>query len=122
MAAFGTRAARQFRMWMPNMPMMLVTARSATAEQPAFATFRVEPRMTKHEIKEYLTKIYELPVQKVHTMNYLGKRKRMPTRRGMIYYRYKNFKKAVVYFTDAITDVGLGTRVPELEEAERNNA
>lgn len=28
--------------------------------------------MTKHEIKEYLTKIYDLPVKKVNTMNYLG--------------------------------------------------
>lgn len=114
------RAARQFRMWMPNMPMMLVSARNATESHPAYATFRVEPRMTKHEIKEYLTKIYELPVQKVNTMNYLGKRKRLMTRRGMMYYKYRDFKKAVVYFQESMTNVGIGTRVPELEEASQH--
>ncbi|KAJ8544460.1 hypothetical protein ON010_g11805 [Phytophthora cinnamomi] len=34
--------------------------------------FRVEPHYTKHEIKEYLTKVYDLPVAKVNTMNYEG--------------------------------------------------
>jgi hypothetical protein len=43
-----------------------------TAATPVQAVFRVPPRMTKTEVKEYLTKIYELPVAKVHTMNYLG--------------------------------------------------
>jgi hypothetical protein len=38
------------------------------------------------------------------------------TRNGIAYYKYKDFKKAVVTFTDALRDVGLGTRVPELEE------
>jgi len=70
--------------------------------------------MTKHEVKEYLTKIYNLPVEKVHTMNYLGKRKRLMTQRGVMYYKYRDFKKAVVYFDDTLTDVGIGTRVPEL--------
>ena len=45
--------SRGFRMWMPNMPIMLTSARNATALQPARATFRVLPRMTKHEIKFY---------------------------------------------------------------------
>lgn len=103
-------------MWMPTMPLTLVSARSASPSTEAYAIFRTLPRMTKHEIKEYLTKIYDLPVKKVHTMNYLGKRKRMPTRNGMVYFRYKNFKKAVVYFDDSLQDVGLGTRVPELDE------
>ena len=34
--------------------------------------FRVEPHYTKHEIKEYLTKVYDLPVVKVNTMNFEG--------------------------------------------------
>ena len=69
----ASRAGKQFRMWMPNFPLTMVSARNATATQPAFAIFRTSPKMTKHEIKEYLTKIYDLPVNKVNTMNYLGK-------------------------------------------------
>lgn len=44
-----------------------------TASAPVQAVFRVPPRMTKTEVKEYLTKIYDVPVAKVHTMNYQGK-------------------------------------------------
>ena len=72
--------------------------------------------MTKHEIKEYLTKIYQLPVVKVNTMNYLGKRKRVMTNKGIAYFKYKDFKKAVVTFDSSLQDVGLGMRVPELDE------
>lgn len=69
-------AGKQFRMWMPQFPLTMVSARNATPKHPAFAIFRTDPKMTKHEIKEYLTKIYDLPVRKVNTMNYLGKEKR----------------------------------------------
>ena len=100
-------AGRQFKMWMPNMPMTLVSAKSATAVNPAYATFRVQPRMTK---------IYELPVRKVNTMNYDGKRKRLISQNGVIYYKYKDFKKAVIYFDESFRDVGVGTRVPEMED------
>jgi large subunit ribosomal protein L23 len=110
---------RQFRMWLPTMPLTLVSARSASPSNPAYAIFRTIPRMTKHEIKEYLTKIYDLPVRVVRTMNYLGKRKRMATRTGVVYFRYKDFKKAVVYFDDTLKDVGIGTRVPEMEDGVR---
>jgi large subunit ribosomal protein L23 len=110
------KAVKQFRMWMPTMPMTLVAARNATAFKPASATFRVLPRMTKHEIKEYLQKIYGLPVKKVNTMNFLGKRKRVPTERRVLYYKYKDFKKAIVTFDSSFQDVGKGARVPELEQ------
>lgn len=115
------RVGQQFRMWMPTMPLTLVSARNATATMPAFAIFRTLPRMTKHEIKEYLTKIYELPVKKVNTMNYAGKRKRVFGRSKIAYYKYKDFKKAVVYFDDSLQDVGLGTRLPELEEDQQES-
>lgn len=108
--------AKQFRMWMPNMPMTLVSARNATARQPARAVFRVLPRMTKHEIKEYLTKIYGLPVVKVNTANYLGKRKLVRGSRQVIRFKYKDFKKAVVSFDRSFTDVGKGMRIPEIDD------
>ena len=40
--------------------------------RPNQHVFHVDPSYTKHEIKEYLTKLYNLPVVKVNTMNYQG--------------------------------------------------
>jgi len=108
--------AKGFRMWMPNMPMLMTSARNATAAQPARATFRVLPRMTKHEVKEYLTKIYGLPVKKVNTQNYLGKRKMVRGSRKVLYFKYADFKKAIVTFDRSLTDVGKGMRIPEIDD------
>mmetsp|Transcript_17480 Transcript_17480/g.27023 ORF Transcript_17480/g.27023 Transcript_17480/m.27023 type:complete len:120 (-) Transcript_17480:184-543(-) len=116
------KIANGFRMWMPNMPIMMTSARNATATHPARATFRVLPRMTKHEIKEYLTKIYNLPVRKVNTMNYLGKRKNVTGSKKIIRYKYKDFKKAVVTFDRSLADVGMGMRIPELDEDQLSEA
>jgi len=110
---------RQFRMWMPTMPLQLVSIKESTATHPLRAVFRTLPRMTKHEIKEYLTQIYDLPVRQVNTMNYLGKRKKVLGKYGAAYYKYKDFKKAVVTF-DKDVEIGLGMRIPELEETENN--
>lgn len=77
--------------------------------------------MTKHEIKEYLQKIYQLPVLKVRTMNYAGKRKRLQSSHGVHFYKYKDFKKAVVTFDSSLQDVGMGMRVPELDDEDGDN-
>eukprot|EP00547_Thalassionema_nitzschioides_P000061 CAMPEP_0194211670 /NCGR_PEP_ID=MMETSP0156-20130528/10871_1 /TAXON_ID=33649 /ORGANISM="Thalassionema nitzschioides, Strain L26-B" /LENGTH=104 /DNA_ID=CAMNT_0038939295 /DNA_START=172 /DNA_END=486 /DNA_ORIENTATION=+ len=100
------------------MPMTLVDAKNATATSAAKATFRVLPRMTKHEIKEYLTKLYGLPVARVNTMNYMGKRKRATGKRKVITYKYRDYKKAIVTFDDSVQDLGLGVRIPEIEQPE----
>ncbi|KAG7354549.1 50S ribosomal protein L23 [Nitzschia inconspicua] len=115
------QVTKQFRMWMPSMPMVLVSARNATARQPARATFRVLPKMTKHEIKEYLTQIYNLPVDKVNTANYLGKRKLVRGTTKVIRYKYKDFKKAIVSFDRSFTNVGIGLRIPEIDDDTENN-
>eukprot|EP00594_Rhizosolenia_setigera_P017515 CAMPEP_0178975280 /NCGR_PEP_ID=MMETSP0789-20121207/23042_1 /TAXON_ID=3005 /ORGANISM="Rhizosolenia setigera, Strain CCMP 1694" /LENGTH=78 /DNA_ID=CAMNT_0020663943 /DNA_START=230 /DNA_END=466 /DNA_ORIENTATION=- len=72
--------------------------------------------MTKHEIKEYLTKIYGLPVKKVNTQNFMGKRMRIMGRRKIAYRKEPDWKKAIVTFTSELTDVGIGTKIPELME------
>ena len=110
-----------FRMWMPNMPIIMTSATNATTTQPAKATFRVLPRMTKHEIKEYLTKIYQLPITKVNTMNYLGKRKRVMGTSRVIYYKYADYKKAVVTFDKSLTDVGKGMTIPEIDDIDEDD-
>lgn len=55
--------------------------------------------MTKFEIGEYLTKIYNVPVTNVATMNYLGKWKRLYGKRKLIAYKQRNYKKAVVTYS-----------------------
>lgn len=122
MLARAAATTTQFRMWMPTMPMVLVSAKNATARLPARATFRVLPRMTKHEIKEYLTQIYDLPVRKVNTSNYLGKRKVVRGNHSsqVIRYKYKDFKKAVVSFDRSFLDVGKALRIPEIDNDDGN--
>lgn len=44
-----------------------------TSAKPAQAVFHVPPAMTKTEVKEYLKKIYNVPVLKVFTANFHGK-------------------------------------------------
>jgi len=100
------------------MPITLVSATSATGGKPATASFRVLPKMTKHEVREYLTKIYGLPVGKVHTINYMGKRKRAVGRHNIIYYKYRDFKKAIVTFDPTLTDVGRGVGLLEEDSSE----
>jgi large subunit ribosomal protein L23 len=64
--------------------------------------------MTKHEVKEYLTKIYGLPVAEVRTQNYLGKRMRIFGKRRVVYAKRPDFKKAIVTFDGSFADTGLG--------------
>eukprot|EP00542_Grammatophora_oceanica_P021787 CAMPEP_0194053964 /NCGR_PEP_ID=MMETSP0009_2-20130614/51973_1 /TAXON_ID=210454 /ORGANISM="Grammatophora oceanica, Strain CCMP 410" /LENGTH=108 /DNA_ID=CAMNT_0038702293 /DNA_START=8 /DNA_END=334 /DNA_ORIENTATION=+ len=102
------------------MPMTLVKVRERR-ENPrrmASAVFRVLPSMTKWEIKEYLQKIYDLPVAKVNTMNYQGKRKRIIAGRKIAYVKYRDFKKAIVTFDESVHDLGLGSKGLKLEDTE----
>eukprot|EP00612_Vaucheria_litorea_P007914 CAMPEP_0171480202 /NCGR_PEP_ID=MMETSP0946-20130122/5915_1 /TAXON_ID=109269 /ORGANISM="Vaucheria litorea, Strain CCMP2940" /LENGTH=62 /DNA_ID=CAMNT_0012011349 /DNA_START=129 /DNA_END=314 /DNA_ORIENTATION=+ len=52
--------------------------------------------MTKLEIKEYLWKIYDVPVKRIMTQNYLGRRKRIYGIRKIVSYKKPDFKKAIV--------------------------
>lgn len=59
------------KVWFPSMFLRLITV--AAHKRPPEAVLHVPPSMTKHEIKEYLTKIYNVAVINVATMNMLGK-------------------------------------------------
>jgi ribosomal protein L23 len=51
----------------------VMTLLRATSNKPNNqAVFRVAPKMTKNDIKEYLTKVYSYDVKMVHTLNYEG--------------------------------------------------
>merc|ERR1719401_186417 len=112
MSAAPRRTNLGYRVWMPTMPMVLLHAEHATETAPAKAVFRVLPKMTKHEVREYLTKIYDLPVAQVRTQNYLGKRMRMMGKRNIVYGKRPDFKKAFVTFDNTLADTGLGSVVP----------
>lgn len=59
------------RVFFPNMFMRLVSINKNAQPHP-MAKLIVQPKMTKTEVKEYLTKIYNIPVLFVHTANFLG--------------------------------------------------
>lgn len=58
----------------------------------------MSPKMSKLEIKEYLRKLYGLPVTHVHTANYQGKKKVSQTWGAK--YKEPDYKKAYVYLAD----------------------
>jgi large subunit ribosomal protein L23 len=71
--------------------------------------FKVNPKMTKHEIKEYLTKVYQVKVKKVNTMIYEGKLKRAGAGRmfGRHVYKERDWKKAIVTLYE---DIEMGSK------------
>lgn len=58
------------RVFFPSMFMRLISWKPN--KSPPQALLHVQPSMTKHEITEYLTKIYDVDVTKVMTANFLG--------------------------------------------------
>ena len=59
-------------------------------------TFAVDKRANKTEVKKAVESIFVVKVEKVNTMNYLGKMKRQ----GMHSGRRPSWKKAIVKLTD----------------------
>lgn len=59
------------RVFFPSMYMRLISWKPT--KTPPQALLHVPPSMTKHEITEYLTKIYDVNVTSVMTANFLGK-------------------------------------------------
>mmetsp|Transcript_28200 Transcript_28200/g.44380 ORF Transcript_28200/g.44380 Transcript_28200/m.44380 type:complete len:140 (+) Transcript_28200:148-567(+) len=120
LARFSSRfPPKQNLQWMPTLPLILLHATHATSTSPSTAIFRIQPQMTKHEVKEYLTKIYNLPVVTVRTQNYLGKRMKIIGKRTIAYGKRPDYKKAFVTFDATLADVGLGSRVDGLPGEEQ---
>jgi len=77
---------------------------------------RVQPNLTKPEIKSYVSQLYDVPIKKVNTMNYEGKLKRNP-RRGK-YYSTKRYKKAIITLHQEGGAVRLSDNFPPRESIE----
>eukprot|EP01038_Epipyxis_sp_PR26KG_P015087 gene15087-20300_t len=84
------------KVWFPSMYMRLISLKMN--KSPPQAVLHVSPSMTKTEVAEYLTKIYNVPVLKVMTANFLGKWKRLYGKRKIISFRRRNYKAAYVEF------------------------
>eukprot|EP01033_Poteriospumella_lacustris_P007503 gene7503-5393_t len=82
------------KVWFPSMFMRLVNHNLAKQK----ATLQVPPSMTKHEVKEYLSKIYNIEATKVSTVNVAGDWKRLYGKRKTIAYRRRNYKLAFVSY------------------------
>jgi large subunit ribosomal protein L23 len=93
------------KVWFPSMFMKLINVNRT--RKPAEALLHVPPSMTKTEVKEYLTKIYDIPVLRVTTTNVLGKWKRLYGKRQIVSYKRRNFKKATVQFGEPL-EAGTG--------------
>ena len=82
------------QVYFPNMFMRLINYNAMQGR----ALLRVPPRMTKTEVKEYLKKIYNVPVTRVMTENVLGKWKRLYGKRKLVTFKRRNYKNAYVKF------------------------
>lgn len=64
-------------------------------------TFKVDKKASKSEIKKAVENIFDVKVEKVNTMNILGKEKRMGVHVG----RRPSWKKAIVTLTDDSNEI-----------------
>ncbi|XP_011205830.1 39S ribosomal protein L23, mitochondrial [Bactrocera dorsalis] len=71
------RGNPQLRIFLPNFWMKLI--RPAEEQPKNVATFSVSMQMSKYDVKNYLEKIYKLPVVDVRTRIEMGKTKRDQT-------------------------------------------
>ena len=95
-------------MRLPRQIVTLMTSSSTSLPTGTTAKFRVEPSMSKFDIKEYLNKVYDLPpIVKVNTVNYDGKLKRTqnPRGRALKLKRTPAYKTAYVQFASPLGDL-----------------
>lgn len=79
----------------------VVTEKSMTEMADKRYTFVVDKKANKTEIKKAVEAIFDVKVEKVNTLNYDGKMKRMGRTQG----RTASFKKAVVKLTEGSKEI-----------------
>jgi large subunit ribosomal protein L23 len=83
----------------------LITEKNTALMEANKYCFEVTPKATKEQIKRAVENIFEVTVERVHTMNVRGKRKR----RGRDQFGYtSNWKKAIVTLAEGeLLDFGI---------------
>jgi len=79
----------------------VITEQSMTQAQDKKYTFIVAKNTNKTEIKKAVQEIFKVKVDKVNTMNYAGKNKRMGKHEG----KTSSYKKAIVTLTAASKEI-----------------
>lgn len=74
----------------------LVTEKVSALNEKGKYGFLVESSANKVEIKRAVEKQYRVNVEKVNTMNVMGKMKTRYTKTGILSGRQQNYKKAIV--------------------------
>lgn len=74
----------------------IITEESMDDMEHGKYTFKVDKKANKSEIKKAVENVFDVKVEKVNTMNMLGKEKRMGVHVG----RRSSWKKAIVTLTD----------------------
>ena len=77
-------------------PILTEKQTSISEQFPNRYAFRVVPSANKVDIKNAVEQLYNVKVEKVNTMNYLGKAKSRFTKAGMSKGRTVSYKKAIV--------------------------
>lgn len=81
-------------------PLITEKMTAVTEKYPNRFGFIVDKRASKNQIKAAVEEMYNVTVESVNTMNYLGKRKMRYTKTGFMTGRKDNFKKAIVTVSD----------------------
>lgn len=87
------RGNPQLRVFLPNFWMKLI--RNPHPQPDNVVTFAVSMEMTKYDVKNYLTKIYNVPVVEVRTRIDAGKTKQEPN----FHYVVKDEDTKIAYVT-----------------------
>ena len=84
-----------------------LVAKEETQDQQQLLTFRVDRRATKPEIKKAVESIFQVRVDRVRTINYMGKM----ARRGRYEGRKPSWKKAFVTLKQGEKPVDYGEAI-----------
>ncbi len=74
-----------------------------TEKYPSRYGFVVDKKASKRQIKKAVEEMYDVSVESVRTMNYMGKRKVRYTKTGFREGRSSSFKKAIVTVAEGET-------------------
>ncbi|XP_043196526.1 probable 39S ribosomal protein L23, mitochondrial [Amphibalanus amphitrite] len=116
------RGNPQLRIFLPNFWMKLL--KPTHPIPPNAVQFMVSPEMTKHDVKQYLEKIYNVPVVEVNIANKMGKLRR--TDKGYIVkdddlkYAFVTLPKDMTFeFPNLMSEEKKQERSDQMKEIER---
>jgi large subunit ribosomal protein L23 len=81
-------------------PLITEKMTAVTEKYPNRYGFVVDKKASKNQIKAAVEQMYNVTVESVNTMNYLGKSKMRYTKTGFMTGRKNSFKKAIVSLGD----------------------